>query len=71
MSRLYFLYRPQADAKSGSKTIASWNLPEPKNISVRLTDGDYLCPRCGQFPFAFQTNRILGLNGFLEDLCLT
>jgi hypothetical protein len=45
---------PKLIQNPGSKTIASWNLPEPKNISVRLTDGDYLCPRCGQFRFHFK-----------------
>jgi hypothetical protein len=38
----------------GTKTIASWNLPEPKNEQIKLIDGDYLCPRCGQFQLHFR-----------------
>jgi len=46
---------PKLMQNPGSKTIASWNLPEPKKTPVQLTDGGYLCPRCGQFRFHFRS----------------
>jgi hypothetical protein len=45
---------PQMIPKPGTGTIASWNLPEPKNRQIKLTDGDYFCPRCGQFDLHFR-----------------
>jgi hypothetical protein len=52
----YIVYTdPKLMQNPGSKTMASWNLPETKKTSVRLTDGDYLCPRCGQFRFHFRS----------------
>ncbi|MEW6334778.1 MAG: hypothetical protein AB1558_10945, partial [Thermodesulfobacteriota bacterium] len=45
---------PQMIQYPGTKTIASWNLPEPKNIQIRLTDGDYFCPNCGKFRLHFR-----------------
>ena len=45
---------PQMVQNPGTKTIASWNLPEPKNTQIRLTDGDYFCPNCGKFYLRFR-----------------
>jgi hypothetical protein len=45
---------PQMIKNPGTKTIASWNLPEPKNKQVELTDGDYFCPNCGKFHLHFR-----------------
>ena len=44
---------PKLMQHPGTETIASWNLSEPGKMSVWLTDGDYLCPRCGQFLLHF------------------
>jgi hypothetical protein len=45
---------PQMVQNPGAKTIASWNLQESKIKQVKLTDGDYFCPRCGQFQLHFR-----------------
>ena len=45
---------PQMFQNPGTKTIASWNLPEPKNKQVKLTDGDYFCPNCEKFNLHFR-----------------
>ena len=45
---------PQMIQKPGTKTIASWNLPEPKNKQVKLSDGNYFCPNCGKFQLHFR-----------------
>jgi hypothetical protein len=45
---------PRMIQNPDAKTIASWNMPEPKNKQVVLTDGDYFCPRCGQFQLHFR-----------------
>ncbi len=45
---------PQMIQKPGTKTIASWNLPEPQDKQIELTDGDYFCPNCKKFHLHFK-----------------
>jgi hypothetical protein len=45
---------PRMVANPGAKAVASWNLPEPMDKQIKLTDGDYFCPRCGQYKLHFR-----------------
>ncbi len=53
---------PYTDArlagKAGANIVASWNLPAGPGNPAVLTDGSYLCPRCGAFGLRF---RLTGL----------
>jgi hypothetical protein len=44
---------PEMIRNPGSKTVASWNLPDPWKKQVKLTDGDYFCPNCKTFHLHF------------------
>ena len=48
---------PYTDArlagKAGANIVASWNLHAGPGNPAVLTDGSYLCPRCGAFGLRF------------------
>jgi hypothetical protein len=45
---------PKLIQNPGTRTIASWNLPEPWKKQVILTDGNYFCPNCKTFHLHFR-----------------
>ena len=42
----------------GSEVVVDWHHAE-KGLAVALTDGRYLCPKCGQFKLRFEEGGIL------------
>jgi Zn finger protein HypA/HybF involved in hydrogenase expression len=37
----------------GKHVVASWNMGKQLGRELKLTDGDYRCPRCGQMSLRF------------------
>jgi len=45
--------------KAGKLEVASWNMEEQLGRVLRLTDGKYLCPSCGEYKLSFAPGDIL------------
>ena len=45
--------QPEIIKRRGKNVVASWNMEEKLGRELELTDGDYLCPSCGDFHLTF------------------
>jgi hypothetical protein len=40
--------------RAGTRLVASWHMARQLGRNLKLTDGDYRCPRCGQMSLHFK-----------------
>ena len=45
---------PSLAGSPGENEVASWNMREELGRELKLTDGNYKCPRCGQITLRFE-----------------
>lgn len=49
---------PALCAGNGDREVAGWNVSERLGRDLRLHDGEYLCPACGEFTLRFVDGRL-------------
>jgi hypothetical protein len=46
--------QPELLGRRGKNVVTSWNMVEDASRVLELTDGDYLCPECGEYNLTFE-----------------